>query len=294
MATPWSEPLLDKFRAPQDDLKAVEGRFTNFLGLRTKASLFPAADRYAGSIMDNLPIPDDRVYGGAMEYAAVLSAIERRGDLGTFNAVELGAGWGPWISAAGVVCQRAGFAQVNLVGVEASLAKVATLRDHMAHNGLVDAPGMNVKLIHGAAWSSDTVLQFPKELPITDYGAAVSASTSDRDYRGFTYETEPVQAYCLDTICRDLGVIDYMHWDLQGAEGEVATAGRNFLDTNVRQVFIGTHSRLLEGELLKLFHSMGWELLWEQPCGFTYKAETPRLEGMTHTDGEMLWRNPKL
>ena len=54
------------------------------------------------------PIPDDGFHAEGIEYVALLDAIERFSNDGTFVAVEAGAGWGPWLAMAGVVCRSRG------------------------------------------------------------------------------------------------------------------------------------------------------------------------------------------
>lgn len=282
--------LLERHRAPSDRLTSTPGRFTNWLGLQTRADLFPGAFGLDGAVMDAPPIPDDGVYGGAAEYCALLSAIEAA-PRDRFTAVELGAAWAPWISAAGVVCRRQARDDVRLVGVEACGRKAAAAREHLTHNGL-DA--FSPTILEAAAWSDDARLWFPREAALADYGAAATADAVETDYRGGVLESTPIQGLSVETICAGLDRIDYMHWDIQGAEQAVAEASIAFLTGKVRQICIGTHSRRIEGMLLELFHKHGWILLWERACGFRFDAARPTLEGMTHTDGEQVWRNPRL
>jgi hypothetical protein len=294
MTSGWIESVLEEHRV--SDLAPEEGFFTNFLGLKTRADLLPHIEGLSGRLRPQIPIPDDGAYGGAAEYAGAMTAVSHKRDLdkSSFSAVELGAAFGPWISAAGLAAKRSGFAQINLVGVEADKAKAATMRQHLIDNDLRGA-NVSTKVIEGAAWSHDTTLYFPRALPIADYGGGVRTDASSSDYRGLAYESDPVAAHSLASICSDLtGVIDYMHWDIQGAEREVAHGSTDFLAERVRFLFIGTHSRAIEGDLMELFFQMGWDLLWQQPCAFTYNRATPTLEGMTTTDGEMFWRNPAL
>ena len=280
--------VLERHRIPPDQLTVEEGCWTNFLGIKTRADLYPAAFPHSGKALPGLPIPGDGVFAGAAEYAAVLQAVESAPDHSRLVVVELGAAHGPWITTAGVVGKRLGFGRIELVGVEASARKVELMKEHLARNGVT------AKAIYGAAWWRDTVLQFPADVSQDDYGAAVLPEASLHDYRGRAYAMKRVPAYSVSTICADLGVIDYMHWDLQGAEGDVAVHSRDFLNERVRHVFIGTHSRSIEGILAEMFFRMGWELLLEQPCQFRFDPSVPTLEGMVAVDGEQFWRNPGL
>ncbi|MGW2485580.1 hypothetical protein ACWCWQ_37815, partial [Streptomyces sp. NPDC001571] len=49
--------LLERHRAPTDGLCSTPGRFTNWLGVQTRAGLFPGAVGQDGAIMDAPPVP---------------------------------------------------------------------------------------------------------------------------------------------------------------------------------------------------------------------------------------------
>ena len=289
MIVSWAEQLLAKFKPLEPPTEVEPGCWTNWLGLKTSVESFPAVAHLAGTVIARIPVPGDGVYGSAMEYCGLLSAIERRGtDRGTYNAVELGAGWGPWISASGVVAKRVGFKEVNLVGVEAAHEKIRLMHEHLERNKL------SAKVIHGAAWRENTTLTFPCDRPINDHGMGVANGLVDKDYRGFDVTSVDVSAYDLPTICKGMAIVDYIASDIQGAEHETFSAAIDFLNTSVRHVFIGTHSRLIEGKLMELFYDAGWDLLWEKPCRMKFDRTRPTLLGMVSRDGEQFWRNPRL
>jgi hypothetical protein len=285
--------LLNRHKARESDLITEAGCFTNWLGLRTEAGLFGAADRLNDRIFPALPENDDGVYGGYLEYASLLTAIESVPEPERFVAIELGAGWGPWISAVGVVCRRLGFRNIILRGVEADEARTDFMRRHLARNGLMDQPGIDCRVIAGAAWTEDTMLHFPIVDP-RDHGGAASVGADERDYRGGQPRYSAVPGLSLPTICQGLDLIDYMHWDIQGAELAVAKSAADFLNAHVRYLFIGTHSRPIEGGLIAFFYEQQWDVVAERPCAFTYNRLVPSLEGMTTTDGDLFLRNPRL
>lgn len=164
--------------------------------------------------------------------------------------------------------------------------------EHLQKNGLA-GDGFNVRVIRGAAWSENTTLYFPKEMPMQDYGGAASTEKTDLDYRGMHYETEPVPAFSLADITEGLDVIDYAHWDVQGAELDIALSSRDLINDRFKNILIGTHSRYIEGQLLQLFFEMGWDLVLHQDCRYIYDRHKTNLVAMGHTDGEMFFRNPK-
>jgi FkbM family methyltransferase len=281
--------FLAKFR-PAELPQPPEGCFTNWLGLVTDASTFANGAEIANTVRPDLPVGNigDGVYGAAYEYGAVLMALDVRQHRDTATAVELGCGWAPWISAFGVTAKRMGFADIRLVGVEAEATKCEMARAHLARNHLAGT------IIQGAAWKEDTVLQFGVTDPLLDHGGAVTEKSGGTDYRGFKVLSREVPAYSLATICKGLGYIDLMHWDIQGAEFEVANAGMEFLNSQVHFLFCGTHSPLIEGKMIDLFYRNGWDLLWRDPVPFTYDRHAPSLEAMVLRDGEMFLRNPRL
>jgi hypothetical protein len=58
----------------------------------------------------------------------------------------------------------------------------------------------------------------------------------------------------------------------------------------VAYVVVGTHSRMIEGELMKLFLGAGWKLEIERPSVFKITQD-----GLSTTvDGVQGWRNPFL
>ena len=282
--------LLERHRAPATSLTTIPGCYTNWLGLKTDVSIFPTLPQLDGQVFSDLPLGGDGVYGGWAEYASLLTAIEGTPAKKKFTAVELGAGWGPWISAIGVACKRLGYKQISLRGVEAHEGKCTQMREHLRRNGLDDTDS---RVIYGAAWKEDTTVRFAT-IAEGDHGGAATSSKDAHDYRGHQSNFVDVPAYSLPTICKGLDVIDYMHWDVQGAELQLAEASEEFLNKRVRYLFIGTHSRPIEGRLVEIFFKRKWEMLYQHPCHFIYNLKVPTVEGMGRTDGEMYFKNPHL
>lgn len=282
--------LFDKYRFRNE---APEGCWSNFLGTITDCSILEYGPQFSGHTHQNDPIPNDGVHGGDTEYAAILEAIDTAILRGRKNFVmaELGAGWGPWIANAGVVAKRCNFERISLVGVEADEGRYATLVDHFKRNGLLDDPRVEARLLYGAAWDETTTLKFPKTM-LHDFGAA--ASGSEGEYRGRVVETIDVPTWTLETSTGDLGIIDLMHWDIQGAEARIAEAGKYFLNKRVRSLQIGTHSRAIEGRLWTTLDEMGWNIVRDKPGIMQHNRSSLSLEGMNALDGEIYARNPAL
>jgi hypothetical protein len=78
-------------------------------GVKTLYSCVPFASQDSLDVSRlQFPIPDDGLHAEGIEYASLLDAIERFAGNGKFVAVEAGAGWGPWLAMAGVVCKGMG------------------------------------------------------------------------------------------------------------------------------------------------------------------------------------------
>jgi hypothetical protein len=142
--------LLARFAPNSEDLVNDDPEsYVNWLGLKTDANMFNNVADLKGQVRSDLPSGGDGVYGGYYEYASFLTAIRDRANPDRFAAVELGAGWGPWISGAGVVCRREGVKDITLIGVEADKGKCHMMSDHLARNGLTENEGVKSRVIHG-------------------------------------------------------------------------------------------------------------------------------------------------
>ena len=238
------------------------------------------------------PIPDDGFHAEGIEYVALLDAIERFADDGTFVALEAGAGWGPWLAMAGVVCRSREAKDIRLIGIEASPERFALMRRHLGFNQLDQQHGVTVELFEGAVWSHDGVIHFP-ESAVEDMGAAASTDSTDTDYRGQAVATREVPCTRLPTLVGESQEVDFLHIDVQGAEGGVIESHLNWLNQRAHSMMIATHSRPLEGELMVLLNANGWTLHREKPCHFEAGRAIEDWCGATTVDGSQYWINGK-
>ena len=238
------------------------------------------------------PIPDDGFHAEGIEYVALLDAIERFANDGTFVALEAGAGWAPWLAMAGVICRSREAKDIRLIGIEASPERFALMRRHLGFNQLDQQHGVAVKLFEGAVWSHDGVIHFP-ESAVEDMGAAVSTDSADTDYRGQAVATREVPCTRLSSLVGEGREVDFLHIDVQGAEGEVIKSHIDWLNQWVGSMMIATHSRPLEGELMVLLSGNGWVLHREKPCHFEAGRVFDNWCGVTTVDGSQYWINGK-
>lgn len=287
------EDLLSAIRPLADSLTPEPGTFTNWLGVRTGIDVLqvPHLD---GMVFRDLPQADggDGVHAGLGEYVALATAVLNRSAPDRFCLLELGAGWGPWIVAAGVVSRRLGIRDVRLVAVEANAKHIAHISEHLARNGLERLPGVFVR--HGAAWTEDGSLTFGSTDNNVDYGAAVARDDGDRDYRGHFTDATVVEAFSLETIGKGLGRVDLLHCDIQGAELDVIPSAIDFLTSKVSYLYVATHGPRVFGDLIEFFFRRRWQLLRHDPGTFQYDLAVPSLEGMVRHDGELFLKNPNL
>jgi len=287
---PSDRDLLMKYRK---ETQGESGYLTDFLGVRTSAALVPWVAHLAGSIVVDIPIPDDGVRAEAIEYIALLNSLERASE-GQYAVVELGASYAPWTCAAGVLAMRKGIGKISLRSVEASSFFQPHIKTNLEKNGLMNPPAgisINVKIFAGAASTKKDEMFFPLVTSASENGGAVSDENVEVDYVGRKVANEKVTTYTLDEILAGIEIVDFLHCDIQGAEREVLLGGAALLSQRVKSIFIGTHSRSIEGALIECFHTYGWNLIRERPTKFIHRPELHSTVGMTTRDGGQFWIN---
>ena len=77
---------------------------------------------------------NERFLHSREEWLGCLNAVAAA--RGQIVAVELGAGWGPWLVAAYAAARRRGIRNIKLVGVEGLPEHVEMMRQHFIDNGI--------------------------------------------------------------------------------------------------------------------------------------------------------------
>jgi FkbM family methyltransferase len=293
----WSDadiPLLEKYADPS--ATHTEGFITDFIGVKTNVSFYAGLNNSNGTLIAKLPIPDDSFHADAIEYIALFNAFERSKRNSNFVAVEVGASYGPWICAAGVIAKRLGKKAISLVAVEASETKLDSISNHQRMNNLTNESGVSLKIFHGAAWNTRTTLMFPKVDVAIDNGGRVAEHATTVDYRGAHLEHVEVKTYTLEDILSGIEFVDFMHIDIQGAERNLLEDDQSLtiLTNRVSTLFLGTHSRAIDGLAIERLTAAGWVLHRERPTTFNQDLDrTANVEGWTTRDGGQLWFNKK-
>jgi len=250
-----------------------------------------------------LPVPGDGYHAETIEYVALVDSIDRA-DPRRYSAIEIGAAWGPWVSLGGVLARRTGRDDITLVAVEADPDRFQLVAKQLIANELRPddpIPGeaesgpwtqngpVRCRLIQGAAGATEGTLYFPK-LNLADLGASASEDPIEYDYRGADCDSFEVKAYTLAQILEGVDEVDLLHIDIQGSEFDLLAGSLEALNSKVRAMLVGTHSRVIEGQIIDLLIDKGWELYREKPCRVDWHKVTPTLTGRTTDDGCQYWR----
>ena len=257
----------------------ADGFFLDFIGTRTRCAYLPSSYAGASGIVEGPPgterfgLHEPPEWEGTLR--SVLEATSR------FVAVELGAGWGPWLVASARAAQLRGITDIHLAGVEGASSHYGFMLQHFRDNGI--DPALH-HLLHAVAGVEDGVARFPKlDVPSADWGAM-----ANHDEEPASEEFEEVPSISIATLLSRLPPVDLLHCDVQGAEGDILPAARDVLSARVRRIVVGTHGRGIEGRLMDCFGAADWVLEHESPCRF---VQGPAGTLQLVADGTQVWRN---
>jgi FkbM family methyltransferase len=264
------------------------GFFIDFVGSRTDINYVSTTLGMSG-VVEGMPIPNS-VHAEAIEWVGTLKAVAGARD--RFVSAELGAGWGPWVVSSAVAARTRGISDISLIAVEGDPGHFGYLQKHVRDNGF--DPDKQ-KLLHGIVGAADGFAYFPEITSQSDWGASaiftgpdgkvsVADQTALKSRRHNKY-----QSYSLQAIFGEQ-TVDLCHIDIQGSEADVILAGAAALKKQVRWIVVGTHSRSIDGRLIDILDSQGWQLENEKPCKFEIKDGQMR----TMLDGAQVWRNSAL
>jgi FkbM family methyltransferase len=129
--------------------------------------------------------------------------------------------------------------------------------------------------------------------PVRQEGAALDAG--DMAYmQGALDDHVEVEIVPLAGLLEEEPVWDLVHVDVQGWEAKLCAGSIEALNARVRWLVVGTHSRVLDGQMIELLHAAGWVLENEKPTRFRYDPTKSSLDSMAEVDGAQIWRNPRL
>ncbi len=264
------------FRDPAD-YPSEAGFYRDVFGIRTRvAYLPPVFARYSGGRagefgIDQLPLHETAELLGMFEAASAAT--------GCFTVMELGAGWGPWVSLGAALARRRGMA-FRLIAVEGAESHAAFIDTHLRDNGIDPA---DHRVIHGIVGAMDGVAYFER-LDADEYGATATSEVSGAAV------FDEVRSYKISSLLENEPIIDVIHCDIQGHETDALGASIEALDARARRVIVGTHGRTIEHQLHMLFSSHGWRLSQDLACLVNTNASTVTLLA----DGCQVWINDRM
>ena len=275
--------LLAEFARP--DATAAEGLVTNFLGTRITPQIYPDLLAARAGTLEPLPDPGNW-HADIAEWAAALRSVALA--RGSYRIVELGCGWGCWITNMGVAARSRGL-QLDLIGIEGDRNHLAHARDTLALNGFAET---EYRLVHGVAGPRAGEAIFPDPAAGEAHWGGAPEFYPDPARLAEARATPGLQVlecHTLDDLAGG-GPIDLLHIDIQGGEAEYVAGNAEAMARRVRRVLIGTHGRAIEGALFAHFEAQGWLLEMERP------AIAPPLGGRAEIriDGVQMWCNPAL
>lgn len=260
------------------------GHWTSYFGVAVDTNFFPEIlGPIAGQVEgDTLPA---NWHADLAEFAAALRAVSLAGE--SFTVVELGCGWGCWLNLTGVAARRSG-KRVRLIGVEGDSNHLGFAREATTTNGFGDG---DVNLIHGIAAHKGGWALFPNQQGSNSWGLSPIFTDDlierDRALDSGAYQVLPMIS--LESLNLE-NSIDLLHIDIQGGEADLIDNSISFLNNKVAFMVIGTHSREIEGRLIKTLTAAGWRLEVERALINHLHLAEP----LVSVDGVQGWRNMKL
>jgi FkbM family methyltransferase len=203
--------------------------------------------------------------------------------------IELGCGWGCWMVNTGVAAKRRKL-RIRLIGVEGDPGHIRFAEEALTTNGI--SP-VSYTLMHGVAGAAAGVALFPRQDEAGEHWGLepkFNLTAEERVKALATGRYQELRVIALDDIIGNERRIGLLHMDIQGGEADLVRDCIETLNSKVAYMVIGTHSREIEGQLMRLLLNAGWKLEIERPCIFSVTATGP----VTTVDGVQAWRNPRL
>jgi hypothetical protein len=314
------EEVIMSFPAYQGS--GAQGYITDFLGIRTRTSYINVLPKEGGRV-EGYPIPSG-FHASAMEWAGVLRAVlecERE-----MVALELGAGWAPWLVTVARAAELRGIEDVRLIAVEGCRGHYGYIASHFSDNGLNPA---DHTILYGVVGVTDGEAEFPPVPdPSADYGvrailadnqeskeakshrtamlvrrlgkhvlrtmkAGVRAIRHGKFGRQPAHDSESnrtnlrVPCYSIATLIQPFTKVDLVHVDIQGDEYRVISSAEKILKEKIKRLVIGTNSRKIKQQFLDGLTQWDWELESEEACIFKQHWGMNKLL----QDGCQVWRN---
>jgi FkbM family methyltransferase len=205
--------------------------------------------------------------------------------------MELGAGWAPWLAAGAVAARLRSIADLHLLGVEADPGRYQLMRQHFIAHRLICA-AVGAEGGHARWPRIDNPANAGGARPVRETGADLDQS--DADYMQSAIDSFiDVDIVPLGELLQQEPIWDLVHIDVRGWETKLCSSCIATLNTRVRRLVIGTHSRAIERGIAT-FMGTGCVLEHEKPTRFHFDPDKSCVEQMTDVDGLQVWRNTRL
>jgi len=219
---------------------------------------------------------------GYFDLIAVLRSVEEAKE--RFVMIELGAGYGYWISQGALAARQRGL-PFHLTGVEAEPTHYDMMLRHLRNNGVDPA---DHTILHAAVTMKGGEAWFQTGKPHEWWGQEVIAhpeSYTPPENSGLTQ----VRAVSLPELLAPHERIDLVHMDVQGLERDVLGSALEMMNAKVRRVIVGTHSEWIEGSVRELM--AGWVKEFDFPMSQTHQTV---YGPVSFGDGVQIYSNPAL
>jgi len=292
-------PIFNSFHFEIRD--QLPGWQVNGIGIRTRESFSDQSDWNVKFIPTEKPHFNEAYFEWIDVLTAVLNAR------GHFRMIEVGAGYGPWLTIAGVALKQISKMSFQLVGIEAETNRFNWMKQHFLDNGLelkghcfyrgvVNASGSEVWFDVGDSDKSygATILRGNNIPTLFTHGFRgwMSFLTQRKRLRKMgAIRPERVKAYRFSKILKKYPKIDFVDMDIQGTEGEVVSESILELNQKVKMIHIGTHNNAVEEFLFNIFTNYGWENVWNFKNG---KVHSTPYGDIKFSDGVQTWINPNI
>lgn len=201
--------------------------------------------------------------GEALTWRALLEAEADAGH--DFCAVELGAGWGPWLARAGAAWRRRHPTRpARLVGVEGEPSHAGALHEHLRRNALL---GPRTTILEGAVCDRHGEIAFALARdPWCDWRTGPCADERPEDL-GIGWRRVP--AHSLTTLLAPLPTIDFLHVDIEGDLPAILRAGAAAIAQKVDRLYLVPRRPGDAAQLLDVLPDLGFTLQGSQEADAT-------------------------
>lgn len=274
------DPIFERFKGFSGT--EPEGFVVDFLGVLCEEQMIdPAAPRTPERYIPGGQ-PLQCTGDGYFDLIAVLRSAEEAKD--RFTMIELGAGYGYWISQGALAARNRGL-PFHLTGVEAEPTHYEMMLRHLRNNGVDPA---DHAILHAAVTMTGEPAWFQTGKPHEWWGQEVIAHPENYtppENSGLTQVPGVSLARLLEPHAR----VDLVHMDVQGLERDVLGSAFAQMNAKVRRVIVGTHNSWVEGSIRELMAD--WMKEFDFPLSQAHDTPYGRVE---FGDGVQIYSNPAL